>query len=137
MNAPLPHNEPPQRVPPSPQSHDPALETLLLAVETELGDLGEALRRRDTGAIESHAQALHRALERAVDGFTRAARAAGGVPPALRSRLVTASGQVAAQRESLARATVALDRAMDVLMPGGSPAVYGAMGGRSLSAYQN
>ena len=116
---------------------NPALEGLLNAVEAELGDLGEALRRRDTGAIEGHAQALHRALERAVDGFSRAARAAGGVPPALRSRLVTAGGQVAAQRESLARATVALDRAMDVLMPGGSPAPYGGASHRGVSLYQN
>jgi len=136
MNAPLPNTDPTERGLPA-QGHDPALEGLLQAVETELGDLGEALRRRDIGGIESHAQALHRALERAVDSFTRAARAGGGVPPALRSRLVTAGGQVAAQRESLARATVALDRAMDVLMPGGSPAVYGATGARSLSAYQN
>jgi len=37
-----------------------------------------------------------------------------------------ASGLVASQRESLARATAALDRAIDVLMPRSSPAsVYG------------
>ena len=39
------------------------------------------------------------------------------MPPALRRRLASASGQVAAQRESLARATAALDRAIDVLLP--------------------
>lgn len=38
-----------------------------------------------------------------------------------------ASGLVASQRESLARATAALDRAIDVLMPRSAPAsVYGA-----------
>jgi hypothetical protein len=35
----------------------------------------------------------------------------------LRERLKLAGGLVASQRESLARATAALDRAMDVLMP--------------------
>jgi hypothetical protein len=39
------------------------------------------------------------------------------VPPPLRERLKLASGLVASQRESLARATAALDRAIDVLMP--------------------
>lgn len=43
---------------------------------------------------------------------------------ALRSRLVSASGQVAAQRESLARATAALDRAIDVLLPAWTPHLY-------------
>jgi hypothetical protein len=121
---------------PSPGS-DPALEMLLTAVEAALGELGEALRRRDLAAIEFQSQSLHRALEGAVDGFTRVARAGGGVPPALRSRLMKAGGQVAAQRESLARATVALDRAMDVLMPGGTPALYAGSNAQALSAYRN
>jgi hypothetical protein len=43
----------------------------------------------------------------------------------LRNRLVKASGQVAAQRESLLRATVALDRAIDALMPRENAPVYG------------
>ena len=48
--------------------------------------------------------------------FSDAARS-GPLPPALRNRLASASGQVAAQRESLARATAALDRAIEVLLP--------------------
>jgi hypothetical protein len=100
------------------------LENMLASVEGELAALGESLRQRDSLGIESHAQLLHEALARAVDGFSRAARA-GTVPGALRSRLVTASGQVAAQRESLLRATVALDRAIDVLMPRDNAPVYG------------
>lgn len=114
------------------------LEKLLAAVETELGDLGRALHRRDSPAIEEHAQALRSALEQAVDGFSRAARDNQGIPPALRNRLMSASGEVAAQRESLARATVALDHAMDVLMPGsggGSNGYYGAQGQRTRSFY--
>ncbi len=66
--------------------------------------------------VDRAAAELHRALAAAVDHFSRAARS-GGVPPALRQRLALASGQVAAQREALARATASLDRAIDVLMP--------------------
>jgi hypothetical protein len=68
----------------------------------------------------------------------------GGVPPPMRLRLAHASAQVARQREALARATAALDRAIEVLMPGAHPAhrsVYSASGrldaynaGNSLSA---
>jgi hypothetical protein len=113
------------------------LERLLAAVETELSDLGSALHRRDSCAIEEHAQALRVALEQAVDGFSRAARGSQGVPPALRNRLMNASGEVAAQRESLARATVALDHAMDVLMPAGAggSSFYGPQGQRTRSLY--
>jgi hypothetical protein len=105
------------------------LEPLLQRVEQRLAALGEALRQRDVQAIEAEATGLHRALADAVHHFAVAARN-GGVAPELRHRLAHASGQVAAQRESLARATAALDRAIDVLMPGHSPqGVYSAQGG--------
>ena len=107
---------------------DPALEDTLAAVESRLASLGEALRARDAGAIDQHATELHRALARAVDHFTHAARS-GAVPPTLRRRLASASGQVAAQRESLARATAALDRAIEVLMPRDVPGLYSSLGG--------
>jgi len=103
------------------------LESALNAVEARLAALGEALRARDANAIDTHATELHRALAAAVDHFARAARS-GPIPPALRHRLASASGLVAAQRESLARATAALDRAMDVLMPREAPTVYSAHG---------
>jgi hypothetical protein len=106
------------------------LETSLAAVEQRLAALGEALRERDAAAIELHASELHRALAQAVQRFAHAARS-GGVPPVLRTRLARAGGQVAAQRESLARATAALDRAIDVLMPGAgaaSASLYAASG---------
>lgn len=93
-----------------------ALERPLLAVEERLSALGAALRQPDVQDLDRVAADLHTALAAAVDHFTRAARA-GGVPPVLRQRLALASGQVAAQREALARATASLDRAMDVLMP--------------------
>ena len=106
---------------------DPALEEALATVESRLVALGEALRERDATAIDGHAAELHRALARAVDHFTRAART-GSVPPGLRRRLASASGQVAAQRESLARATAALDRAIEVLMPRDTPGLYSSIG---------
>lgn len=104
-----------------------SLEQPLVAVETCLNQLGEALLRRDSQAIELHASALHQALAQAIAMFSEAARA-GQVPPALRHRLVMAGGRVAAQRESLARATAALDRAIDVLMPGEATGLYSALG---------
>ncbi|HEX7637433.1 MAG TPA: hypothetical protein VF457_03480, partial [Burkholderiaceae bacterium] len=41
----------------------------------------------------------------------------GTMPPALRRRFALASGQVAAQREALFRATTALDQALEILIP--------------------
>ena len=103
------------------------LELPLLEVESCLNLLGDALLRRDTQAIEQHAARLHQALAQAITSFSEAARN-GSVPPQLRSRLVQAGGKVAAQRESLARATAALDRAIDVLMPGEATGLYSALG---------
>jgi hypothetical protein len=94
----------------------PELEQRLSDVESRLAALGNALRSRDPAGIDLHAAELHRALASAVTQFTDAAKS-GRVPADLRTRLANASGQVAAQRESLARATAALDRAIDVLLP--------------------
>jgi hypothetical protein len=92
------------------------LEACLAAVEQRLSALSESLRERDARGIEQHSGELHRALAAAVQRFAHAARN-GGVPPRLRHRFAAAGGQVAAQRESLARATAALDRAIEVLLP--------------------
>jgi hypothetical protein len=105
---------------------DTELETVLASVEARLNALGESLRERDSAGIDLHATELHRALATAIEHFAKAARA-GSVPPALRHRLASASGEVAAQRESLARATAALDRAIDVLLPRDS-ALYSTLG---------
>lgn len=92
------------------------LEGPVQAVEDRLSALSAALHRQDAAAVDREATALHAALAAAVQHFSHAART-GGVPLPLRQRLALASGQVAAQREALARATAALDRAMDVLLP--------------------
>jgi hypothetical protein len=96
--------------------HAAELEAPLVAVEARLSALRIALVSQNLPAIDAEAAALHRALAAAVHHFGRAARQ-GGVPAPLRQRLALASGQVAAQREALARATAALDRAIDVLLP--------------------
>ena len=106
---------------------DPVLESTLSAVESRLTSLGEALRARDLESIDLHSSELHRALSNAVDHFSRAARS-GPLPASLRRRLVDAGGSVAAQRESLSRATAALDRAIDVLLPRDAPVMYGNYG---------
>ena len=106
----------------------PELEDALSAVEHRLAALGEALRERNSAAVDLHSTELHRALSRAIDQFSHAAHN-GAVPPPLRRRLAAAGGQVAAQREALARATAALDRAIDVLMPRDIPVLYSSFGG--------
>ena len=103
------------------------LEQPLLEVEARLNRLGEALLHRDLAAVEQHAAELHGALAQAVETFRAAART-GSLPPQLRNRLVLAGGLMAAQRESLSRASVALDRAIDVLMPADAGDVYGSGG---------
>ena len=114
-----------------------ALEAPLAAVEEGLAALGMALHRQDAAAVERMAAELHISLAAAIDHFARAAKA-GGVPPSLRRRLALAGGQVAAQREALARATASLDRAIDVLLPRlpAQPALYSAGGGTTRSMGQ-
>lgn len=114
----------------------PGLEERLSAVEMRLAELGNALLARDAAGIDLHASELHKALAGAVNHFADAARH-GPVSPALRDRLVQASGQVAAQRESLARATAALDRAMDVLLPREGAALYSIYGAADRGMYKS
>ena len=105
------------------------LEGPLAAVEDSLAALSVALHQQNAQEVDRIAERLHTALSAAVDHFGRAARA-GGVPRVLRQRLALAGGQVAAQREALARATASLDRALDVLMPRHAAAanVYSSQG---------
>ncbi len=104
------------------------LEAVLQRVEQHLDDLQTALGARDMPCIELHAGELQRALAQALERCRHAARR-GATPIELRRRLALAGAQVAAQRDALARATAALDRAIDVLMPASAgTAVYSASG---------
>jgi hypothetical protein len=119
----------------SPQEFDAvqaaaALERPLRAVEEQLVALGTALHAQDAAAVDAAAEQLHVALAAAVEHFTRAARH-GAVPAPLRHRLALAGGQVAAQREALARATASLDRAIDVLIPRHAPKSFYSAAGAS------
>lgn len=111
-------------------SKDQDLDPLVTQVEQRLQALADALRSRDAPAVELHASELHHDLARAVGACMHHARH-GGVPAAMRLRLAQAGAMVAHQREMMARATAALDRAIDVLMPpasSGRGALYGANG---------
>jgi len=120
----------------APANHPAELEARLSDVETRLAALGNALRARDPVGIDLHAVELHRALASAVTQFSDAAKN-GPLPQALRHRLANASGQVAAQRESLARATAALDRAIDVLLPAESLQLYSALGSAERGVFKS
>jgi hypothetical protein len=124
------------RLPAPAPAVSPELEARLSAVESRLAALGQALRSRDAAGIDLHASELHRALATAVSHFSDAAKS-GPLPPALRTRLAEASGQVAAQRESLARATAALDRAIDVLLPRDGGLLYSPHGSADRGVFKS
>lgn len=107
------------------------LEAVVAEVEHRLAGLAQALLDRDSRGVDAAAVDLQRALAAALDGFNRSR---DPVPPALRQRLARASGQVASQRDTLARATAALDRAIEVLIPRES-AVYNARGAAAHAAH--
>ena len=109
-------------------AHDTELEQALARVELRLAALGEALRMHDADAVAGEAVALQRALAAAMEPLRHGARG-GALPPPLRERLALARGRVAAQHESLARASAALARALDVLLRAAAPrAGYSAAG---------
>jgi hypothetical protein len=95
-------------------------------VEERLAALAKALAGRDANTVALAAEALRTTLEHAA----QALRDPGAMTPVLRRRLTIAMGQVAVQREALARAAASVDRAIDVLLPGAAAAagVYGANG---------
>lgn len=106
-----------------------ALDDAIVQIEAHVAALGAALRVRDAAALEAATQTLQRALAASIQRFAAAARAAGGVPLPLRRRIAVINGQVGAQREQLARASAALERALGVLAAGASPqAIYGQGG---------
>jgi hypothetical protein len=116
--------------------HAAELEAPLQALELQLRALGLALRDQDADAVDAAAAGLHTTLAVTLDHFARANRH-GSVPPVLRQRLALAGGQVAAQREALARATASLDRAIDVLIPGLAPVqLYSAAGSAARASGQ-
>ena len=106
-----------------------ALADALTQIEARVSALGAPLRARDATALELATQTLQRTLAASIQRFATAARAAGGVPLPMRRRIALINTQVIAQREQLARASAALERARAVLAAGAQPAAtYGQAG---------
>ncbi len=105
------------------------LESALSAVEQSIGALGRALTLNDVVAVEAAAGELQATMRAAMERFAQVAKR-GTMPPALRQRFAMASGQVAAQREALIRATTAFDQALEILIPRAvaNTSVYSAQG---------
>lgn len=105
-----------------------SLESAILTVERHLQSLAQALLDRDGPAVADRSTDLQRALQRTLSLSSGPRRAA--LPPALSRRLKGMAAEVAAQRESLGRASAALHRAMNVLLPAAPSDVYAEPGRR-------
>jgi hypothetical protein len=105
------------------------LDDAVAQIENHVAALGAALRDRDAVALEAATQTLQRTLAASIHRFAAAARAAGGVPLPMQRRIAVIGGQVSAQREQLARASAALERALSVLAAGAPQgSTYGQAG---------
>ena len=95
-------------------SADTEIDAALQQLDARLQALGEALRLHHADTVASEAAALQRALA----ALRRSLRDDGGaLAPPLRSRAARAAGQIAAQREAVARRSAAIGRALDLLLP--------------------
>ena len=105
------------------------LEASLAAVELAIASLGQTLAVNDIAAVEAASSALHDAMRAAMAQFAQAARR-GKMPVALRSRFAVASGQIAAQREALIRASSLVEQNLEILIPRpmAETSVYSASG---------
>jgi hypothetical protein len=105
------------------------LEASLAAVELAIATLGQTLAVNDIAAVEAASTALHDAMRAAMTQFAQAARR-GKMPVALRSRFAVASGQIAAQREALIRASSLIEQNLEILIPRpmAETSVYSASG---------
>jgi hypothetical protein len=104
------------------------LDCQLADIERRLETLRRALAAGDADHVQAEAVALQVALAATVGPLRRLA-SAGALTPVLRQRLAGARARVAAQRDALARRGAAIERALDVLLPGSAPrAGYAASG---------
>ena len=104
------------------------VERAIAELEARLAALGAALRSPQADALQDEAADLQRALVAALEPVRHSADT-GLLTPPLRQRLVDAAGRMAAQRDALARAGGALDRALNLLLPAAASSVgYSADG---------
>ncbi len=99
---------------------------LLTELEAALSLVQQALSQRDAVLLERQAVEVQRLMAEAL-----AHSRERPLDPQVRHRLARCGAQMAAQRQALFRATTALDRAIEVLMPRESTGLYGESG-RSL-----
>jgi hypothetical protein len=100
----------------------------LEAVARQLDALGTALAGAGADRLQAETAALQRALAAAIGPLRRQVQA-GGTDTTLQRRIAALNARVAAQREVLARAGAATERALGVLLPDAAPpAGYGAGG---------
>ncbi|MBB5205946.1 hypothetical protein HNQ51_003277 [Inhella inkyongensis] len=100
-----------------------AADPLISELEAALAGVHQALLERDTLALELHSGAVQ---QRMLHLQTLARQ--GQLNASARQRLGQASALLAAQRVSLSRASSALDRALDTLMPAEPIGLYGQAG---------
>lgn len=101
------------------------LPPLLAELEATLSRVQQALSQRDAAQLEQQAAAVQRLMAAALK---QAQTPQVPMDAALRRRLAACGAQMAAQRQALFRATSALDRAMEVLMPAEPTGLYGDSG---------
>lgn len=101
------------------------LPPLLAELEATLTRVQQALSQRDAAQLEQQAAAVQRLMAAAL---SQAQAPQAPMDAALRRRLAACGAQMAAQRQALFRATSALDRAIEVLMPAEPTGLYGDSG---------
>jgi hypothetical protein len=99
----------------------------IAAIEVRLAAMQRAMLAGDPTAIETEATGLQRALS-ACAPLLADPRNAQRVPPSTRTMIANVRARTSAQREALARAGAAADRALAVVIGQSQRALYGADG---------
>ncbi len=108
----------------------PGATAALISLERALADVGTALREQDVAAVNAHGTTLQRELARLAEPLAQALR--HNTDPALRTRVAHLYVQAGAQRQAVARALAAQQRALEILLPVPPPAqLYSNIGGTS------
>lgn len=113
----------------SPAPHSGAMGACVVAIESGLQALDEALAGDVSERIEQASAALQRCLGEALQTLTQETRAGRAPDAELLQRLRRARERVRQQQAAVQRVTAALGRTLDVLLPREqAPATYGALG---------
>lgn len=112
---------------PMPLAGQDPVHDAIVDIESRLTAMQRALLAGDAPTIEAEAWGLQRALA-ACAPLLPQARAAGKVPASTRAMLASVRARTAAQRDALARASAATDRALAILTGPNGPEVYSSTG---------